>query len=72
MQSVASLGIRPSSLTRWLGENVSIDMPVSVAYVRDGEQKTLPLDIQWRFRRLEVDPNAPEKATELRKSMLGF
>ena len=44
MQSVTSLGIRPSSLTRWLGENVAVGMEVSVAYVRDGEQKRLPLD----------------------------
>ena len=28
--------------------------------------------MQWRLRRLEVDPNAPEKATQLRESMLGF
>lgn len=72
MQSVVGLGIRPSSLTRWLGENVSVGTPVSVFCIRDGEQKVIPLDMQWEFRRLEVDANAPNEATTMRKSMLGF
>lgn len=72
MQSMDSLGIRPSSITRWLGENVQRGTPVSVLCISGDEKKAVPLKMQWEFRRLEVDPAATEEARELRMSMLGF
>ena len=72
MQRVSTLGIKPYSLTRWLGENVGSGESISVTYVRDGVEDTVPFRLQWDFRRLGIDPNASGEALELRKSMLGF
>ena len=72
MQPVDSLEVRPSSITRWLGEKAAQGTPVSVLCISEGEKKVVPLKMQWEFRRLEIDPAATEEAKALRVSMLGF
>lgn len=72
LRTPLDLKLTGGTLDEWLAERLKNGESVEVEYIRDGTRSRMPLKLEWAFKRLEVDPNASDKAKKIREGMFGF